>query len=41
MISKRKVEEMENVDVDTIKERINVEDADGKKKKKKKKRNDN
>ena len=37
VISKRKVVEMENVDVDTIRERINVEDADGKKKK----RNDN
>ena len=33
VISKRRVVEMENVDVDTIKERINVEHADGKKEK--------
>ncbi len=33
VISKRRVVEMENVDVDTIKERINVEHADGRKEK--------
>ena len=33
VISKRKIVEMENVDVDTIKERINVEHADGRKEK--------
>jgi len=33
VISKRRVVETENVDVDTIKERINVEHADGRKEK--------
>jgi stress response protein YsnF len=33
VISKRKVVEMENVDVDTIKERINIEHSDGRKEK--------
>jgi hypothetical protein len=33
VISKRRVVETENVDVDTIKERINVEHSDGRKEK--------
>jgi stress response protein YsnF len=33
VISKRRVLEIENVDVDTIKERVNVEHADGRKEK--------
>jgi stress response protein YsnF len=33
VLNKRRVVEMENVDIDTIKERINVEYADGRKEK--------
>jgi stress response protein YsnF len=33
VLSKRRIVETENVDVDTIKERINVEHADGRKEK--------